>query len=84
MHYNSQKPDVKELCNFGLQKVRGQLSFKQGFPSDSLQKDSKSMFKMAATGPWKSEAQPLSIGLSSRSIKNHTTQGLFTNETEVS
>lgn len=75
---------LRNYCNFGLQKVRGQLSFKQGFPSDSLQKGSKSMFKMAATGPWKSEAQPLSTGPSSRSIKKHTTQGLFINETEVS
>lgn len=32
---------LRNCCNFGLQKVRGQLSFKQGFPSDSLQKDSK-------------------------------------------
>lgn len=39
---------------------------------------------MGATGPWKIEAQPLSIGPSSRSIKNSATQCLFTAEMEVS
>lgn len=75
---------LRDCSNFDLQEVRGQLSFKQGFPGDSVQNDSKSKFKTAAAGPWKSKVQSLSTGSSFRSIKNHTTQCLFRNEMEVS